>query len=99
LSELLEYLCVIPFHVLSLLPGLGRTLVIFYAMLSFAKFGVNHENWLTFCRIMSLWDPRRRMLMMVRKCMNTCYVLFWTVVVPASDPKDLFVERITMFIA
>jgi hypothetical protein len=37
--------------------------------------------------------------MMVRKCMNTCYVLFWTVVVPDSDPKDLFVERITMFIA
>jgi hypothetical protein len=28
LSELLEYLCVIPFHELSLLPGLGRTLVI-----------------------------------------------------------------------
>jgi hypothetical protein len=35
--------------------------------------------------------------MMVRECMNTCYVLFWIVVVPASDPKDLFVERGTMF--
>jgi hypothetical protein len=23
---------------------------------------------------------------------------FWIVVVPASDPKDLFVERATMFI-
>jgi hypothetical protein len=35
--------------------------------------------------------------MMVRECMSTCYVLFSTVVVPASDPKDLFVERVTMF--
>jgi hypothetical protein len=29
--------------------------------------------------------------------MTTCYVLFWIVVVPISDPKDLFVERVTMF--
>jgi hypothetical protein len=29
---------------------------------------------------------------------STCYVIFWIVVVPASDPKDLFVERVTMFI-
>jgi hypothetical protein len=28
--------------------------------------------------------------------MSTCYVLFWIVVVPASDTKDLFVERVTM---
>jgi hypothetical protein len=28
---------------------------------------------------------------------STCYILFWIVVVPASDPKDLFVERVTMF--
>jgi hypothetical protein len=35
--------------------------------------------------------------MMVRECMSTCYVLFWIVVVHASDPKDLFVERVTMF--
>jgi hypothetical protein len=35
--------------------------------------------------------------MMVRECTSTCYVLFWIVVVPASDPKDLFVERVTMF--
>jgi hypothetical protein len=28
--------------------------------------------------------------MMVRECTSTCYVLFWIVVVPASDPKDLF---------
>jgi hypothetical protein len=34
--------------------------------------------------------------MMVRECTNTCYALFWIVVVPTSDPKDLFVERITM---
>jgi hypothetical protein len=36
--------------------------------------------------------------MTVRECMSTCYVLFWIVVVYASDPKDLFVERVTMFI-
>jgi hypothetical protein len=35
--------------------------------------------------------------MMVRECTSTCYVLFWIVVVSASDPKDLFVERVTMF--
>jgi hypothetical protein len=34
--------------------------------------------------------------MMVRECMSTCYVLFWIVVVSASDPKDLFVKRVTM---
>jgi hypothetical protein len=27
---------------------------------------------------------------MVSKCTSTCYVLFWIVVVPASDPKDMF---------
>jgi hypothetical protein len=37
--------------------------------------------------------------MMVRECTSTCYVLFWIVVVSASDPKDLFVERVTMFMA
>jgi hypothetical protein len=35
--------------------------------------------------------------MMVRKCTSTCYVLFWTVVVHATDVKDLFVECVTMF--
>jgi hypothetical protein len=35
--------------------------------------------------------------MMVLECMSTSYVLFWIVVVPASDPKDLFMERVTMF--
>jgi hypothetical protein len=34
--------------------------------------------------------------MMVWECMSTCYVLFWIVIVSASDPKDLFVERVTM---
>jgi hypothetical protein len=29
--------------------------------------------------------------MMVQKCTSTGFVLFWIVVVPASDPKDLFV--------
>jgi hypothetical protein len=37
--------------------------------------------------------------MMVRECTSTCYVLFWTMVVPASDPKDLFMEHVNMFIA
>jgi hypothetical protein len=27
--------------------------------------------------------------MMVQECTSTCYVLFWIVVVTASDPKDL----------
>jgi hypothetical protein len=35
--------------------------------------------------------------MMVWECMGTRYVLFWIVVVPISDPRDLFVERVTMF--
>jgi hypothetical protein len=26
--------------------------------------------------------------MMVRGCTSTCYVLFWIVVLPASDPRD-----------
>jgi hypothetical protein len=37
--------------------------------------------------------------MMVWECTNTCYVLFWIVVVLASVPKDLFVERVTMLTA
>jgi hypothetical protein len=35
--------------------------------------------------------------MMVWECTSTCYVLFWIVVVSASDPKDLFVEHVIMF--
>jgi hypothetical protein len=35
--------------------------------------------------------------MMVRECTSTCSVLFWIVVVPASDPKDLFMKCVTMF--
>jgi hypothetical protein len=34
--------------------------------------------------------------MMVWECTSIGYVMFWIVVVPASDPKDLFVERVTM---
>jgi hypothetical protein len=34
--------------------------------------------------------------MMVRECTSTCYVLFWIEVVPASDPKDQFMECVTM---
>jgi hypothetical protein len=35
--------------------------------------------------------------MMVWECISTCYVLFWIGVVPTSDPKDMFVEHVTMF--
>jgi hypothetical protein len=35
--------------------------------------------------------------MMVMECTSTCYVLFWIVVMRASNPKDLFMERVTMF--
>jgi hypothetical protein len=35
-------------------------------------------------------------MMMVLECMSTDYVMFWIVVVLASDPKDLFMERVTM---
>jgi hypothetical protein len=35
--------------------------------------------------------------MMVWECTRSCYVLFWIVVVSASDPKDLFVECVTLF--
>jgi hypothetical protein len=34
--------------------------------------------------------------MMVHESMSTCYILFWIVVVPASDPKDLFMKRVNM---
>jgi hypothetical protein len=34
--------------------------------------------------------------MMVRECTSTCYVLIWIVVVPSSDPKNLFMECVTM---
>jgi hypothetical protein len=37
--------------------------------------------------------------MVVRECTSTCYVIFWIVVVSANDPKDLFMERVTMFTA
>jgi hypothetical protein len=37
--------------------------------------------------------------MMMPECMSTHYVLLWIVVVPASDPKDPFMERVTMFTA
>jgi hypothetical protein len=37
--------------------------------------------------------------MILRECTSICHLLFWIVVVPASDPKDLFVECVTMFTA
>jgi hypothetical protein len=35
--------------------------------------------------------------MLVWECTSTCYVLFLIVVVPASDLKDKFMERVTIF--
>jgi hypothetical protein len=63
------------------------------------EFGVNHENWFMFRRFVSLGILAGGCLMMVWECMSTGYVLFWIVVVHASDPKDLFVEHVTMFTA
>jgi hypothetical protein len=37
--------------------------------------------------------------MLVQEYTSTCYVLFWVVVVSASDPKYLFVECVTKFTA
>jgi hypothetical protein len=34
--------------------------------------------------------------MLVQECTSTGYVLFWIVVVPPSDPMELFVECVTM---
>jgi hypothetical protein len=37
--------------------------------------------------------------MMMPECTSTSYVLFWIMVVLASDLKDLFKERVTKFTA
>jgi hypothetical protein len=34
--------------------------------------------------------------MIVREYMSIDYVLFWIVLVSASNPRDLFMERVTM---
>jgi hypothetical protein len=44
----------------------------------------------------SLRDPSRRMFDDGAGMQSTCYVLFWIVIVSASDPKDLFMEHVTM---
>jgi hypothetical protein len=36
--------------------------------------------------------------MLVPECTSTYYVLFLIVVVSASNPKNLFIERVTIFI-
>jgi hypothetical protein len=46
----------------------------------------------------SLGDTSRRMFDDGAEMHEYLYVLFCNVVVPTSDPKDLFVERVTMFI-
>jgi hypothetical protein len=35
--------------------------------------------------------------MVVLEYTSTGYVLFWIEVVPTSDPKDLFMEHVTIF--
>jgi hypothetical protein len=52
-----------------------------------------------FCRIVSLGDPNRRVLMILWECTSTRYVLCCIVVVPTSDPRDIFMEHVTMFTA
>jgi hypothetical protein len=34
--------------------------------------------------------------MMVRECTSTDYLVFWIMVVSTSDPKNMFIERVTM---
>jgi hypothetical protein len=46
----------------------------------------------------SLGDTSRRMFDDGAEMHEYLYVLFCNVVVPTSDPKDLFVECVTMFI-
>jgi hypothetical protein len=48
--EIVENLMSHTFHELSLLPGLGRTLVLFLHHAWLVESRVNHRNWLTFCR-------------------------------------------------
>jgi hypothetical protein len=58
--------------------------------------GVNHGYWLMFCRIVSLGDPSRRMFDDGAGMDGYCSCTnFGIVVVPASDPEDLFVEHVT----
>jgi hypothetical protein len=47
----------------------------------------------------SLGDPSRRKFDDGAGMHEYLYVLFCIVVVPASDPKDLFVECVTIFTA
>jgi hypothetical protein len=44
----------------------------------------------------SLGDPSRRMFDDGAGMHKYLLCTFWIVVVPASDPKDLFVEHVTM---
>jgi hypothetical protein len=48
-----------------------------------------------FVEFVSLGDPSRRMFDDGAR-MHKCLLCTGIVVVPASDPKDLFVERVTM---
>jgi hypothetical protein len=47
----------------------------------------------------SLGDPSRRMFDDGVGVHEYLLCLFWIVVVLANDPKDLFLERVTMFTA
>jgi hypothetical protein len=49
-----------------------------------------------FVEFVSLGDPSGRMFDDGAGMHGSCCLLFWIVAVPASDPKDLFVEHVTM---
>jgi hypothetical protein len=76
---------------------LGRILVIFYIKLSLPSLVLIMRIVNVFVEFVRLGDPTGRKFDDGAGMTSTCYVLFWIVVVPASDPKDLFMERITMF--
>jgi hypothetical protein len=74
---------------------LGRILVIFTSCLACQVWGEPWELVNMFVEFVSIGDPSRRMF---DDCAGMHEYLLCTgiVVVPASDPRDLFVERVTM---
>jgi hypothetical protein len=43
------------------------------------------------------WVEHLNIFMSCLACTSTCYILFGIMVVLATGPKDLFMERVTMF--
>jgi hypothetical protein len=65
-------------------------------MLSMQVRGLPWELVNMLIEFVSLGDPSRRMFDDGVGMTSTCFVLFWIVAVPASGPKDLFMEHVTM---